>query len=119
MNASSIKLGLGFYTALFIVFLYGPLAVLAILSFQTGPEGGPQFPIIEWSTYWYMPAAPSRNGPKITTISGHTHRSDTGPRQAMPGSSPQQAPTRRTMKASRWSRLLKPRHLAYPKPPRL
>ncbi len=27
--------------------------VLAILSFQTGPEGGPQFPIIEWSTYWY------------------------------------------------------------------
>lgn len=53
MNASGIKLGLGFYTALFIVFLYGPLVVLAILSFQTGPEGGPQFPIIEWSIYWY------------------------------------------------------------------
>ena len=53
MNASGIKLGLGLYTTLFIVFLYGPLAVLAILSFQTGPEGGPQFPIIEWSTYWY------------------------------------------------------------------
>jgi putative spermidine/putrescine transport system permease protein len=29
------------------------MVVLAILSFQTGPEGGPQFPIIEWSTYWY------------------------------------------------------------------
>jgi putative spermidine/putrescine transport system permease protein len=41
------------YTGLFIVFLYGPFAVLAILSFQSGPEGGPQFPIIEWSTYWY------------------------------------------------------------------
>ncbi|RCS21765.1 ABC transporter permease [Phyllobacterium salinisoli] len=53
MNANGIKLGLAFYTTLFIVFLYGPLVVLAILSFQTGPEGGPQFPIIEWSTYWY------------------------------------------------------------------
>ncbi|OVE86856.1 ABC transporter permease [Agrobacterium tumefaciens] len=53
MNATGMKFGLGVYTALFIVFLYGPLAVLAILSFQTGPEGGPQFPIIEWSTYWY------------------------------------------------------------------
>lgn len=53
MNASGIKFGLGTYTALFLVFLYGPLVVLAILSFQTGPEGGPQFPIVEWSTYWY------------------------------------------------------------------
>jgi putative spermidine/putrescine transport system permease protein len=53
MNATAIKFGLGTYTALFLVFLYGPLVVLAILSFQTGPEGGPQFPIIEWSTYWY------------------------------------------------------------------
>ncbi|MGO8205251.1 ABC transporter permease, partial [Rhizobium ruizarguesonis] len=41
------------YTALFLIFLYAPMVVLAILSFQTGPEGGPQFPIIEWSTYWY------------------------------------------------------------------
>jgi putative spermidine/putrescine transport system permease protein len=41
------------FTALFIVFLYAPLVVLAVLSFQSGPEGGPQFPIIEWSTYWY------------------------------------------------------------------
>ena len=54
MNAGSIKFGLGLYTTLFLVFLYGPLLVLAILSFQTGPEGGPQFPIIEWSVYWYQ-----------------------------------------------------------------
>jgi putative spermidine/putrescine transport system permease protein len=54
MNAGSIKFGLGLYTTLFIVFLYAPLVVLAILSFQTGPEGGPQFPIIEWSVYWYQ-----------------------------------------------------------------
>ncbi|MCX8998402.1 ABC transporter permease [Rhizobiaceae bacterium BDR2-2] len=53
MNYSGIKFGLAVYTTLFIVFLYAPLAVLAILSFQAGPEGGPQFPIIEWSTYWY------------------------------------------------------------------
>lgn len=41
------------YTGLFIVFLYGPFVVLAILSFQSGPNGGPQFPIIHWSIYWY------------------------------------------------------------------
>ncbi len=53
MNAGPIKPTLAVYTFLFIVFLYGPMLVLAILSFQSGPEGGPQFPIIEWSTYWY------------------------------------------------------------------
>ncbi len=53
MQAGGIKFSLGVYTALFLIFLYAPMVVLAILSFQTGPEGGPQFPIIEWSTYWY------------------------------------------------------------------
>src|SRR5258708_4750900 len=53
MRASIIKPVLAVYTALFLLFLYGPFLVLGILSFQTGPEGGPQFPIIEWSTYWY------------------------------------------------------------------
>ncbi|SDR61585.1 putative spermidine/putrescine transport system permease protein [Rhizobiales bacterium GAS191] len=53
MQASVIKPVLALYTGLFLVFLYGPLIVLAILSFQTGPEGGPQFPIVEWSSYWY------------------------------------------------------------------
>jgi putative spermidine/putrescine transport system permease protein len=38
---------------IFITFLYAPFIVLAILSFQSGPEGGPQFPIIHWSIYWY------------------------------------------------------------------
>jgi len=42
------------YMVLFLVFLYAPLGVLAILSFQTGPIGGPNFPIVEWSTYWYQ-----------------------------------------------------------------
>ncbi len=53
MNASGTKFALGVYTGLFLVFLYAPMVVLGVLSFQTGPEGGPQFPIIEWSTYWY------------------------------------------------------------------
>ena len=53
MRAPLLRPALALYTALFLLFLYGPLLVLAILSFQTGPEGGPQFPIIDWSTYWY------------------------------------------------------------------
>ncbi|MGC8536704.1 MAG: ABC transporter permease [Rhizomicrobium sp.] len=53
MHSPLAKSTLAAYTALFILFLYGPFFVLGVLSFQTGPEGGPQFPIIEWSTYWY------------------------------------------------------------------
>src|SRR5882724_9337742 len=54
MRAETVfRFGLMAFTALFIVFLYAPFAVLGVLSFQTGPEGGPQFPIVEWSTYWY------------------------------------------------------------------
>ena len=53
MESRVLKPILGVYVSLFILFLYGPFFVLAILSFQQGPEGGPQFPIVEWSTYWY------------------------------------------------------------------
>ena len=53
MESRVLKPILAVYTLLFILFLYGPFFVLAILSFQKGPEGGPQFPILEWSTYWY------------------------------------------------------------------
>lgn len=58
---------LAVFTVLFVAFLYGPFVVMGILSFQQGPEGGPQFPIIEWSTYWYQHvlgfAPPSRVAP--------------------------------------------------------
>ncbi|WP_245752563.1 ABC transporter permease [Poseidonocella pacifica] len=47
-----LRPALALYTGAFLAFLYGPMIVLAILSFQ-GPNGGPQFPIQEWSTYWY------------------------------------------------------------------
>ena len=53
MESRVLKPVLAVYVVLFILFLYGPFFVLGILSFQQGPEGGPQFPIIEWSTYWY------------------------------------------------------------------
>jgi putative spermidine/putrescine transport system permease protein len=52
-NQPVLRGALGFYTVIFITFLYAPFIVLAILSFQSGPEGGPQFPIIHWSIYWY------------------------------------------------------------------
>ncbi len=54
MRGFTLKPLLAVYTALFLLFLYGPFVVLGILSFQAGPEGGPQFPIIDWSTYWYQ-----------------------------------------------------------------
>lgn len=53
MESRVLKPVLGVYCAAFILFLYAPMITLAILSFQ-GPGGGPQFPIIEWSTYWYQ-----------------------------------------------------------------
>ena len=53
MESKVLKPILAVYVGFFILFLYGPFIVLGILSFQQGPEGGPQFPIIEWSTYWY------------------------------------------------------------------
>ena len=54
MNKSlSLMWFLGIFTFLFVCFLYGPFVVVGILSFQQGPEGGPQFPVIEWSSFWY------------------------------------------------------------------
>ncbi len=52
MEVRFLKPVLAVYAGLFLLFLYGPLIVLAILSFQ-GPNGGPQFPVQEWSVYWY------------------------------------------------------------------
>ncbi|MCR9213677.1 MAG: ABC transporter permease [Proteobacteria bacterium] len=66
-HLNGLRWTLGIFTALFLVFLYGPFVVMTILSFQQGPEGGPQFPIIEWSTFWYQHvlsiAEPSRVAP--------------------------------------------------------
>ena len=53
MESRVLKPTLAIYVGLFLLFLYGPFVVLTIISFQQGPEGGPQFPILSWSTYWY------------------------------------------------------------------
>lgn len=37
---------------LFVLFLYGPVITIFVLSFQ-GPEGGLTFPMRGWSTHWY------------------------------------------------------------------
>nr|WP_256476346.1 ABC transporter permease subunit [Siccirubricoccus soli] len=38
--------------AVFLLFLYGPMAVIYLLSFQ-GPDGGVTFPMVGTSTYWF------------------------------------------------------------------
>ena len=53
MQSRVLRPVLALYTAAFLLFLYGPMIVLTILSFQS-EGGGPQFPIREWSTYWYQ-----------------------------------------------------------------
>ncbi|GLK85146.1 ABC transporter permease [Ancylobacter defluvii] len=54
---NSEKRGLGFYIltaffALFVLFLYGPLTTIFILSFQ-GPNGGLTFPMNGSSVHWF------------------------------------------------------------------
>jgi putative spermidine/putrescine transport system permease protein len=43
---------LAFVFGLFVLFLYGPVITIFVLSFQ-GPEGGLTFPMRGWSTHWY------------------------------------------------------------------
>jgi putative spermidine/putrescine transport system permease protein len=73
MESRLLKPILAVYVGLFLLFLYGPFIVLGILSFQKGPEGGPQFPIEEWSLFWYKHilglAPPSRVSPLPIGIS--------------------------------------------------
>jgi putative spermidine/putrescine transport system permease protein len=43
---------LAFFFAAYVLFLYGPMLVIVVLSFQ-GPEGGLTFPMRGWSTHWF------------------------------------------------------------------
>lgn len=49
---SWVKIILAVYVVLFIIVLYGPFLVMAILSFQ-GENGGPTFPLQGASFFWY------------------------------------------------------------------
>ncbi len=44
---------LGTLFAAYLLFLYGPMVVIAILSFQ-GPNGGVTFPMVGWSADWFL-----------------------------------------------------------------
>lgn len=52
LSRGGLRGGLAVYFVLFMLFLYGPFVVMAILSFQT-QDGGPQFPLRGVSIYWY------------------------------------------------------------------
>ncbi len=57
MAQATHKRGAGFYLlaaffALFVIFLYGPMLVIFVLSFQ-GPTGGLTFPLRGLSTHWF------------------------------------------------------------------
>ncbi len=43
---------LAIFFAAYVLFLYGPMLVIVVLSFQ-GPEGGLTFPMRGWSTHWF------------------------------------------------------------------
>ena len=47
---------LSLFFAAFVVFLYGPMVVIVVLSFQ-GPEGGLTFPIRGFSLHWFRQLA--------------------------------------------------------------
>lgn len=57
MAQATQRRGIGFYLlaaffAVFVIFLYGPMLVIFILSFQ-GPTGGLTFPLRGVSTHWF------------------------------------------------------------------
>src|SRR5258706_16214720 len=43
---------LSVFFVLFVLFLYGPMSAIYILSFQ-GPTGGLTFPLRGWSLHWF------------------------------------------------------------------
>jgi putative spermidine/putrescine transport system permease protein len=49
---AAVKTGFSFYYILFLVFIYGPMIAMFILSFQ-GRRGGTSFPMRGFSLYWY------------------------------------------------------------------
>jgi len=50
---SKLFIPLAIFFGLFVIFLYGPISTIVILSFQ-GPNGGLTFPMNGWSTHWFV-----------------------------------------------------------------
>ena len=59
------------FFALFVLFMYGPMLVIVVLSFQ-GPEGGLTFPMRGWSLHWFYKLA---DGLGVVDISAALKRS--------------------------------------------
>jgi putative spermidine/putrescine transport system permease protein len=47
-----VKTGFSLYFVVFLIFIYGPMFAMFILSFQ-GPRGGTSFPMRGWSLHWW------------------------------------------------------------------
>ena len=47
-----VKAGFGVYYAIFLLFVYGPMFAMFVLSFQ-GPRGGVTFPMRGLSFFWW------------------------------------------------------------------
>ena len=62
---------LAVFFALFVLFMYGPMLVIVVLSFQ-GPEGGLTFPMRGWSLHWFYKLA---EGLGVVDISAALKRS--------------------------------------------
>jgi putative spermidine/putrescine transport system permease protein len=52
IRKARVKLGFTLYYIIFILFLYGPMIAMFVLSFQ-GRRGGTNFPMKGWSLYWW------------------------------------------------------------------
>ena len=50
---SKLFIPLAIFFGLFVIFLYGPISTIVILSFQ-GPNGGLTFPMNGWSMHWFV-----------------------------------------------------------------
>jgi putative spermidine/putrescine transport system permease protein len=48
-----VKAGFGVYYAIFLLFIYGPMVAMFVLSFQ-GPRGGVTFPMRGLSMHWWV-----------------------------------------------------------------
>ncbi|HSK16656.1 MAG TPA: ABC transporter permease [Gaiellaceae bacterium] len=59
-----VKWALAAYFVAFLLFLYGPMIVMAVLSFQ-GPQGGISFPMRGFSLHWWDQLV---DGPRADTI---------------------------------------------------
>jgi putative spermidine/putrescine transport system permease protein len=60
--------------AVYLAFLYGPMACVFILSFQ-GPTGGMSFPMVGFSTHWFEVLFAGRGGEGVGDIHGSFARS--------------------------------------------